>query len=52
MSKLQTELDTSGLAGDWKPKIVFEPTPPSCHPDQREWFEKVASGVEVLSWAS
>lgn len=33
----------------WKPKIVFEPTPPSCHSGQREWLEQVCSGLHVLS---
>nr|XP_019007751.1 pfkB family carbohydrate kinase superfamily protein [Kwoniella pini CBS 10737]OCF46532.1 pfkB family carbohydrate kinase superfamily protein [Kwoniella pini CBS 10737] len=34
---------------NWKPKIVFEPTPPSCHPGQREWLEKIVPNIEVLS---
>ncbi|WWC92495.1 uncharacterized protein L201_007454 [Kwoniella dendrophila CBS 6074] len=33
----------------WDPKIVFEPTPPSCHPGQKEWLEKIAPHIEVLS---
>ncbi len=34
----------------WYPKIVFEPTPPSCHPEQRLWLERCLSGVTVLSY--
>ena len=37
---------------EWRPRIVFEPSPPSCHSGQREWLERVASGVEILSYAS
>ncbi|EIW69310.1 hypothetical protein TREMEDRAFT_71595 [Tremella mesenterica DSM 1558] len=33
----------------WEPRIVFEPTPPSCHPGQREWLERILPGIEVLS---
>ncbi|WWD07152.1 hypothetical protein V865_005249 [Kwoniella europaea PYCC6329] len=33
----------------WEPKIVFEPTPPSCHPGQKEWLEKIVPFIEVLS---
>ncbi|RSH87074.1 hypothetical protein EHS25_003563 [Saitozyma podzolica] len=33
----------------WRPKIVFEPTPPSCHAGQKEWLERILSGIEVLS---
>ncbi|OCF35948.1 pfkB family carbohydrate kinase superfamily protein [Kwoniella heveanensis CBS 569] len=33
----------------WAPKIVFEPTPPSCHPGQREWLEKIIPDIYVLS---
>ncbi|WVQ95383.1 hypothetical protein IAU59_002480 [Kwoniella sp. CBS 9459] len=35
--------------GEWKPKIVFEPTPPSCHPGQREWLEQILPDIYVLS---
>ncbi|ODN92057.1 pfkB family carbohydrate kinase superfamily protein [Cryptococcus wingfieldii CBS 7118] len=33
----------------WDPKIVFEPTPPSCHAGQREWLEKILPHIHVLS---
>ncbi|WRT70892.1 uncharacterized protein IL334_007891 [Kwoniella shivajii] len=33
----------------WSPKIVFEPTPPSCHPGQKEWLERILSRIQVLS---
>ncbi len=49
--KLQSGLRQGGDGG-WRPKIVFEPTPGSCHPGQQEWLEKIAPGVEVLSYAS
>lgn len=43
------ELVASGTPGAWQPRTVFEPTPPSCHVGQREWLEKVAPGIHVLS---
>jgi hypothetical protein len=36
-------------AGSWRPKIVFEPMPSSCHPGEKEAFERVAQYVDVLS---
>jgi hypothetical protein len=36
-------------AREWRPKIVFEPTPPSCHSGQREWLERILPGIEILS---
>ncbi|WVQ86184.1 hypothetical protein IAT38_008352 [Cryptococcus sp. DSM 104549] len=36
-------------ADGWRPKIVFEPTPPSCHPGQKDWLEQILPGIEVLS---
>lgn len=51
LSVLLGEL-ADGVAGDWKPKIVFEPAPPSCVPGQKNWLERIASGVEVLSYAA
>ena len=50
--KLQEELGVlaaKGPAGAWRPKLVFEPTPPSCHVGQRGWLEKVCPGLHVLS---
>ncbi|XAO27565.1 hypothetical protein I312_106421 [Cryptococcus bacillisporus CA1280] len=35
--------------GSWRPKIVFEPTPPSCHPGQKDWLEHILPDIEVLS---
>ncbi|RSH89847.1 hypothetical protein EHS25_001833 [Saitozyma podzolica] len=51
---LLVELDAQNDRGDesnrpWRPKIVFEPTPPSCHAGQKEWLEKILGGIEVLS---
>jgi hypothetical protein len=51
---LLVELDAHNDLGDesnrpWRPKIVFEPTPPSCHAGQKEWLEKILGGIEVLS---
>ncbi|KAK8850710.1 hypothetical protein IAR55_004630 [Kwoniella newhampshirensis] len=49
---LQAELQTLNERSDapeWRPKIVFEPTPPSCHPGQKQWLEKILPGIEVLS---
>ncbi|WVR08771.1 hypothetical protein IAU60_005829 [Kwoniella sp. DSM 27419] len=33
----------------WIPKLVFEPTPASCHAGQREWLERILPGLHVLS---
>ena len=33
----------------WRPKILFEPTPPSCVPEQLEWLEKCCSRIHMLS---
>ena len=41
-------MSKSGKSG-WSPRLVFEPTPPSCHLGQRSWLEKVAPGCHVLS---
>jgi len=40
---------STGTPGAWEPRLVFEPTPPSCHSGQRRWLEKVAPGIHVLS---
>lgn len=37
-------------ATEWRPKIVFEPAPNSCHPGQREDFERVMARVDISSW--
>lgn len=34
---------------NWSPKIVFEPHPLSCKPEQRAALEEVAPFVDVLS---
>ena len=52
LSKLQHEiaqLVSTSAPGAWEPRIVFEPTPPSCHAGQRVWLESVAEGIHVLS---
>ncbi|OWZ77996.1 pfkB family carbohydrate kinase superfamily [Cryptococcus neoformans Tu401-1] len=42
--------DLKALPKDsWRPKIVFEPTPPSCHPGQKDWLEKILPDIEVFS---
>lgn len=33
----------------WRPKIVYEPTPPACHPLQRGALERACKRLEVLS---
>jgi hypothetical protein len=54
--KLLDELETywydsegNPVPDAWRPQIVFEPTPPSCHTGQKEWLERVAGRVHVLS---
>jgi sugar/nucleoside kinase (ribokinase family) len=50
--RLQTEiarLVESSTPGAWEPRLVFEPTPPSCHIGQRTWLESVTPGLHVLS---
>jgi sugar/nucleoside kinase (ribokinase family) len=37
------------LEGPWRPKVVFEPAPASCHPGEKEAFELVAQRVDILS---
>lgn len=52
VSALQDEiarLTQSNTPGSWSPRLVFEPTPPSCHVGQRKWLETVAPGIHVLS---
>ncbi|ORY28014.1 Ribokinase-like protein [Naematelia encephala] len=50
LANLLDELATLSASGEkWTPKIVFEPTPTSCHAGQLEWLEKVTPSVEVLS---
>jgi hypothetical protein len=34
----------------WRPKIVFEPSPTSCHPGQKHWLELIAKDIYVLSY--
>lgn len=45
--QLLDEIDETGTG--WNPKVVFEPTPSSCHPGSRAALERVAGYVEVLS---
>lgn len=40
---------SSHLIGYFKPKIVFEPTPQSCHPAERSALESILKDIEVLS---
>ena len=50
--KLQNEIASLGkdcTSKAWEPRLVFEPTPPSCHIGQRTWLESVAPGLHVLS---
>ncbi|WVF67848.1 hypothetical protein IAT40_002609 [Kwoniella sp. CBS 6097] len=53
LKELNPSNGNAGTDGDegekWAPKIVFEPTPPSCHPGQREWLEKILPDIYVLS---
>nr|XP_031857663.1 uncharacterized protein CI109_006942 [Kwoniella shandongensis]KAA5524735.1 hypothetical protein CI109_006942 [Kwoniella shandongensis] len=51
VAKLQAELAilNESRESSWRPKIVFEPTPPSCHPGQKRWVEQILPGIEVLS---
>ncbi|WVW80641.1 hypothetical protein I302_102627 [Kwoniella bestiolae CBS 10118] len=44
-----TSLREADPTYNWEPNIVFEPTPPSCHPGQKEWLEKIVPFIEVLS---
>jgi len=37
------------VQGAWRPRIIFEPAPPSCHSGQRECLEQILSGVDVIS---
>lgn len=49
---LQSEIShliSTGTPGAWAPRLVFEPTPPSCHTGQKKWLELVAPGIHVLS---
>jgi sugar/nucleoside kinase (ribokinase family) len=43
------KLTSDKVEGAWAPRLVFEPTPPSCHVGQRIWLEKVSPGLHVLS---
>ncbi|ORX40849.1 Ribokinase-like protein [Kockovaella imperatae] len=43
------DLNRRSVEGAWNPKIVFEPTPVSCHSEQRQWLEQIAPSVHVLS---
>lgn len=53
MATLLDQMDAYNAAlpveAQWRPKIIFEPTPPACAPDQREWLEKCCGRIHVLS---
>lgn len=48
---LLTDMEKEGarVPPAWKPKVVYEPPPASCHPGERVSLERVAQMVDVLS---
>ncbi|WVO18168.1 hypothetical protein L204_105871 [Cryptococcus depauperatus] len=47
VATLLTERET--LSNEWRPKIVYEPAPTACHPQQKDWLEKILPDIQVLS---
>ena len=49
MDAFHAALSDRTIADQWRPKIVFEPTPPCCMPEQRLWLEQCLRRIHILS---
>lgn len=47
LEDLRTVENADGVT--WNPRIIYEPNPLYCEASQREWLEKAAPFVDILS---